>query len=166
MVDHCWGDDWFKEHERSLRRAMTFIQTECAKHKNMQIYCKEKYGTVRWEFVYVWFLSPYHGLVYQLMRPGYLHIQYCKNKTLNKWLNRLDTGLMKLACLTGYVHYTNKSRLNYFLNTVERACMHWPEVAPEIVDTLDEDFDHPRIQEIQNKWGRVCRTLNTLTETH
>jgi hypothetical protein len=67
---HIWGDDWFEAHGDELYDAMQFIQEDLYKYSRCRLICKEKYGTIRYE----WLLPPYGALFY-------------RNKVHRWWLN-------------------------------------------------------------------------------
>lgn len=60
MTVHYWGDkdfDW-----EALDKAMDFIYKFCLKAGKFRPVMKEKYGTIRYEFVSTWIMYEHDGL--------------------------------------------------------------------------------------------------------
>lgn len=57
MTYHIWGDDWFEANEKDLHNAMKFIETMYKRRTGKYPMMKEKYGTIRYEFIELWLTS-------------------------------------------------------------------------------------------------------------
>lgn len=51
MPSHEWGDDWFEEHGGELIDAIDFISNYVNENSYYYLSMKEKYGTIRYEFL-------------------------------------------------------------------------------------------------------------------
>lgn len=51
MTEHEWGDDWFLKHGTDLDNAIEYIVSYVKRHTGCTLVCKEKYGTIRYEFM-------------------------------------------------------------------------------------------------------------------
>ena len=54
MTYHIWGDEWFEQYGHDLNRAQDLIYTETYTWSRCTVCCKEKYGTIR----YAWIFPP------------------------------------------------------------------------------------------------------------
>lgn len=57
MTYHEWGDksfDW-----KSLWEACNYIQKTTKRYSGLDVMMKEKYGTLRFEFIFLWGISEY-----------------------------------------------------------------------------------------------------------
>ena len=59
MTYHIWGDEWFQEHGKELGEAMEFIMDYVQKGTFCYFSIKEKYGTIRYEFIHcrLWYIK-------------------------------------------------------------------------------------------------------------
>lgn len=55
---HDWGDDWFEQYGDDLYRAQRYIYDFTKRWSLCRLCSKEKYGTIRYE----WIFPPYGGI--------------------------------------------------------------------------------------------------------
>ena len=63
MPYHCWGDDW--EHWAELCKAESWICKMFERIRHKHIYSKEKYGTIRYEYTWMWLENDDDWLVFK-----------------------------------------------------------------------------------------------------
>lgn len=52
MTYHIWGDEWFKKYGDQLYSAQSFIYSYVKKWTRCVVITKEKYGTIRYEYIF------------------------------------------------------------------------------------------------------------------
>ena len=52
MTHHEWGSTWFKIYGQDLNEAMHYIRKYVFRRTLCHVVMKEKYGTIRYEFIY------------------------------------------------------------------------------------------------------------------
>lgn len=63
MAWHCWGDGW--EHWNELYKAERYFNKFYEKCTGKYPMTKEKYGTMRFEYIYLWIESEEHCRIFK-----------------------------------------------------------------------------------------------------
>lgn len=132
MPYHEWGDEDFDW--TALEDAITFCVKNMRRWGRICVHGKEKYGTMRLEFVTFGFT------LHQFFFPPYLF----KHKLMPKWLWCLDQNLVygKFRVYNWLVNWWyvpyQKWLYRFILN---RAVKKWPHIKEEIIDTNLWMFD-------------------------
>lgn len=131
---HSWGDDW--PHWNDLYEAERFIIDYVYKHSWCRLSCKEKWGTIRYE----WVFPPRSGIYckpWTCVRIPFVWKEYNKNT------KKFHFVFEKTAGLKGYPVWRwcdswLHNKWEYFgWKTVDRAivlaCRKWPQVRKELL---------------------------------
>jgi len=59
---HIWGDEWFEKHGENLREAEQWIAEEVFARTGHRLSSKEKYGSLRYEYIHDGEISDWHTL--------------------------------------------------------------------------------------------------------
>lgn len=128
MPHHIWNDEWFEKYGNSLDSAIRYIMSEWRRRGRIGTHGKEKYGTFR-HSVYLYSGSwPIHELV----NPGYVYYQW------PRWLMHMELQLGKLVQLLGISRVIRRYQYRVYREVLHEACRKWPEVAPELIDDIDD----------------------------
>lgn len=142
---HYWGDKWFKEHDGQLNEAINILTYRVRKWAHCGFSTKEKYGSMRTDFVMLWdggirqILTPYKGWVI-----GHTwwakFLWYIDNhlipykKTKYGWLWVGLANLNWAIGLTKLVHKWQAKRIN---KAFQVTCKEFPELIDELICDVD-----------------------------
>lgn len=134
MPTHFWGDkdfDWY-----SLNDAMRFIYKWTYRLSGLRVMMKEKYGTIRYEYVFgLWGGIYYKPSKYNLLKNTRLGQYFYFRIFLRNWRMKIINVMIFFACVK------------------------WPHIAPEILNDKLSDYENvpwfakPWIKE--NPWKRI-----------
>jgi hypothetical protein len=149
MTSHHWGDkdfDW-----KALNDACRFFAVNLRRYGRMFVLTKEKYGTLRLEFLDIGMGRVEIGTLFFNRNWLYIHSKkiYAFDKAVTKPIARflrLNTLLRKYQ------------RLVFNLVTL-RACQKWPHIKAEILD--EYEFKELLYSWVKNKVGYVCNWTNS-----
>ncbi len=112
MSYHEWGDDW--EHWDKLYEAQNFVCDYVYKWTRCRVICKEKYGSIRWEYIVPPKGSPYflRGVIRAPWKVRGKYIKEPYHPTLWCWnmsrIYRLWQKLGRIAFAVALVRATGK----------------------------------------------------------
>jgi hypothetical protein len=124
MTIHMWGDDW--PYWPDLENARIFIYKYVKRYSGCRLMSKEKYGTIRYEYVF----PPGGGLFYRTWWQKY----WLGSNLYNMWVN---FGWKMTA------------------RAIRKAVLKWPQLTKELVCDFDRDgFLAPELERIRDfMWG-------------
>lgn len=129
MADHYWGDEDFDWE--ALHQAGTFIAHYCKTRAWLVLHWKEKYGTLRYEFLTSTLFSQ-HTPIHSLWRPGHLYYRYSIR------CRKIDEFIGRILWSLGITKLVQKYQLFILRRAVELAKQKYPHIADEITDDLDD----------------------------
>lgn len=124
MTYHEWGNDW--PHWNELYEAESFIIDYVYKWSRCRLSCKEKYGTIRYEYVYppgsrAWWLS--------------IKIPFFRRKIMD---GKFEVPYYLFRWPTSWLYYKWMRFGDYILGqAVRKACIKFPNVVEEITGDLN-----------------------------
>lgn len=134
-MSHSWGDSWFKEHGDNLYAAMRYIKW-FVKLSGCTLYIKEKYGTIRYEY-----LCPPGSSYYNKSKIDALLEKVCGCKEI-RW-NTLDSGTYlkpRVQWTSSYLWRKWRQLGMWSLSVaIKKATKKWPDVKAEILDDYDAE---------------------------
>lgn len=159
-----WGDDWFERNGHLLDLAMDDIHAECPFVVSM----KEKYGTIRYEWVQGWFICDHliHGVLFP--RQMYLKYGFNSDSSVAKILRRVDKYITRAARWLWIPQLVNYRRKKKFERAVLKAMKKYWQIRPEIIsdypftlnsmsEEIYREFIKCKIQEISNDIYKLYR---------
>lgn len=128
---HEWGDKDFDWH--GLNAAGSFIARYCMHKARLKIHWKEKYGTLRIEWLSscLFGYSPVHNLVY----PGYLYYKW------PSWVMKIDRGLGSVLRVLRITNLIAGYQLKTLNRALARAVEYWPHLKDEIEDDVKWELE-------------------------
>lgn len=143
MPSHDWGDadfDW-----DSLYQCVDWFPKQLHRYARFPFLgCKEKYGTMRFEWWGCTFRGPY-GLLY----PGRLYFHWTTSFLYftNEYITNISYKIYLTALFSKY------QRLIFNIVTL-RACQKWPHIVPEI--TNEYEFNEMLYDWVKKYVGYEC----------
>lgn len=129
MVDYNWGDAWFEMYGHDLTQAMIFITKEAEYRGGIPVFLKEKYGTIRYEFIESAFW-PSCWPIYNHVYPGYMYYQW------PKVFMKLEPLAKQLLDVTGLTSFFHKKQCRILRDVVLEAAQRWPHLRDEILEDI------------------------------
>lgn len=105
---HSWGDEWFEKYGPDLYKAEEFIQRYVKRHSLCTLVSKEKWGTLRYE----WILPPPSRIFFKHRWEWYWN-----TSKLYGWWYKLGKSTLKRA--------------------VKKAAKKWPHLKEELWSDYD-----------------------------
>lgn len=129
MPWHDWSDPWFEKHGNTLYKAQGYIHDYVYKWSWCRLMSKEKYGTIRYE----WVLPPGGRL------SGIKHISLpfpLFHKKIKIGNGEIIKGHIVLWSWQSYYSWTYRKweQFGWWMTdiAIEKACKKWPEVSKEL----------------------------------
>ena len=129
MPWHHWGSEWFEKHGEDLNDAMRYIHKEMKRRTGCIIFMKEKFGTIRYEYDFVWFW-PGEWPIYHYFYPSRLWYGW------PKWFRRVEEFASKTLNYIGYSEYKQKKQAKILKNIIYEAVYKWPHIKHEILEDI------------------------------
>ena len=142
MTHHVWGDDF--DWQR-LDAAGEFISSYCIHRARLRIHWKEKWGTLRYEYLECILFGewPIHALI----KPGYLFYQF------PKWFRPIEDVLGYVLEFLRISPMIRKYQLKIFKEALMAAVERYPDLKDEILSDAPEEVVG---KEIHNQyWTRM-----------
>ena len=127
MSYHVWGDEWFQKYGNDLNQAMEFISVECKRRAGMVIMIKEKYGSIRFEYLYFY---PNEWPIYGYFYPGRIYYRW------PRWMRRVERLAIKVMDKTGLTKRLHYQQTKTLKAVVFEAIDKWPHLKDEILSDL------------------------------
>lgn len=130
MTYHIWGDKWFEENGEDLYRAMNYIWDYTKRWSGCSVMFKEKYGTVRYEFLF----PPWGTMKY----GGYGKLPKIFDKKTS--YGRIPRYLWYWNSFNPIYRYWARYGKWTLARAIKKACKKWPNVADELTADFDLDY--------------------------
>lgn len=136
---HVWGDDWFEEHGGKLYAAERYIWEYTYRWSKCGLISKEKYGSIRYE----WLLPP-GGRCYNVLsiKLPFVSWDYDHNSNYRYYWGgggRFPVIIWRWA--DSWVYRVWKQYGKWVLDrAVRNACKKWPEIKDEILEDYDSEY--------------------------
>ena len=124
MTHHIWGDDWFEKNGGDLYDAQVYIIEYVKRWSGCYVSLKEKYGTIRYE----WVCPQGYGEYFKL--PGMLDKRTSYGR-IPRYLWCWDYSNPLYRCWVRYGKWV-------LTRAIKKACKKWPNIADELTDYADE----------------------------
>lgn len=134
MPGHCWGDEWFEKNGQDLEDAITFIWEEVRKRGNIGLHMKEKYGTIRYEFVECAFWSDYWP-IYSYFYPGYLYYNW------PRWAYQLERPIAVICQALKIYKIIHKRQMKILHQVMCEVVRKYPHIKDEILADFNYTFE-------------------------
>ena len=125
---HIWGDDW--KYWDTLYEAESFIFNYVYKYSRCRVLTKEKYGTLRYE----WILPPGRSLDVSSVKLPY--VSYDKDQK-RYYLGKCIVWRWVDSRMYSIWRRYGKWMLN---RAVNKACKKWPEIKAELLSDYDPEY--------------------------
>ena len=145
---HIWGDEDFDWE--GLNDAGSFIHQYCMSRARLCIHWKEKYGTLRYEYLDSCLFSD-HTPIHSILKPGRLFLHYNKInikhiiKLKDRILFRIGKAIMNIERPIGILlqvlyisSLIRKYQLWIFRRAIFKAIEKWPHLEDEILEDAPE----------------------------
>ncbi len=126
---HTWGDSW--PHWQELYQAEIYIRDYVYKWSRCHLSSKEKYGTLRYEYIY----PPFHRKHWAIKLPFFEKSYHCHGF-------KLSYPIYLFYWQTSFI-YRTWVRLGkwVFKRAVKNACLRFPNVKKEILNDYNLYLD-------------------------
>jgi len=146
---HFWGDEWFEKNGKDFADAVEYADKHLRVYGRMNVYVKEKYGTLRVQGYLSW-----DGMLHSLIYPGHPYIRFPQA------LYFLDRNLFfYIFKFTGF-RYTVRAFQRAITNyTFQKLCKKYPHMINEIMDDICH-YDSVKPGIFGNMDGKEIRAMN------
>jgi hypothetical protein len=128
---HSWGDSWFRKYGEDLHNAGSFISRYCRTRAHLCIHWKEKWGTLRFEFIGSCIFDRYWP-IHSIFYPGHLFYRF------PKWMLKVDWAVGCVLFGLGIGQLIQRYQLFILRRAINLAVKKWPHIEKEI--TADSPF--------------------------
>ena len=131
MPYHSWYDEEDDFDFGRLNEAGFFIHKYCIKRARLYIHWKEKYGTLRYEYIN----SCLFGFwpIHHIFKPACLRYQW------TKWVMNIDIVLGRLLEFIGVAPLVRRYQLYIFRKALFAAVKKYPDMEDEILSDAPEE---------------------------
>lgn len=140
MTYHLWGDKWFREYGEELYQAIDYITKYVKRYSFCTLVCKEKYGSIRYEYIFAPGSAAFYNSKSILNRFlslfGQKRIEFeFQGSKIVEYFPRLKWEASFLCKKwEKYGHWV-------LTNAVNNAIIKYPKVAPEIIEHFPGNLD-------------------------
>lgn len=128
---HYWDDEWFEKYGDDLYAAMDYIRRYVRKYSRCHVSMKEKYGTIRYEYIF-----PPWGSVWI---RHYIKSPFKKTVEIDGHKFTYRPYLWAWTGSHSWIYRTWTRYGRYILKkAVINACINYPYVIPEILADYDK----------------------------